>query len=413
MAKLPDTKFRNAKAKDKPYKVFDEQGLFLIVQPTGARWWRQRYRWAGKEQTLSLGTYPDVGLADAREKGAAIRKQVANQIDPSASRKEVKAAVIDAKANSLKAVTLEWIERQKRDLSVDHIERTRRRFEQHAFPWIGNKPIADVDTDDVLACLKRLEDRNKIDTAHRLLKQLSGVFRFAIVHKRAKHNPAAAVTGKDTLPPVKVKHHPSIKDPVKLAPLLRAIDAYDGSFVVRCALKLAPMLFVRPGELRHADWQEFKLDGKEPEWRIPGEKMKMGEQHIVPLPSQAVAILRELYPLTGPTGYVFPANRNPSRPMSENTLNVALRALGYDKAQVSAHGFRSTASTLLNEQGWHRDAIERQLAHGERDKVRASYNSAEHLPERRRMMAHWSQYLDGLKSGAHVVTIKRAKRTPT
>jgi len=258
----------------------------------------------------------------------------------------------------------------------------------------------------VIACIRRIEDRNLIDTAHRALAQCDAVFRFARKRKYVKHNPIADLKGPDTLPPVRVKHHAGITDPVKLGALLRALDACAASFVVQCALRLLPLVFVRPGELRHTRWEECNLDGKEPELRIPAERMKMREQHVVPLSTQAVEILRALQPLTGPTGYVFPSIRSAARPMSETTMNVALRALGYGKNDQTPHGFRSTASTLLNEQGWHKDAIERQLAHGERDKVRAAYNSAEHLPLRRKMMQAWADYLDGLRAGGNVLTFK-------
>lgn len=418
MPKLSDTTIRAARPREKPYKLFDMDGLYLVVTPKGGRWWRQRYRYAGKEQLLSLGTYPDVGLADARSKGATIRKQARSGDDPSAKRMEAKVALRTAAANTFKAIALEWIEKhlKPQGLSADHIERTRRRFEVHFFPWLGRKSIAEVTDDDILGCLGRITDRNLIDTAHRARAQSDQLLQYAKGKKLVKHNPVAELKARGVLPPVRVTHHAAITDPAKVGPLLRAIDAYDGSFVVRCALRIAPLLFVRPGELRHACWEEFQLDGKEPQWRIPAAKMKMGEQHIVPLSRQAITILRELEPLTGAdgTGYVFPSIRNAARPMSEATMNVALRALGYTKEQQTPHGFRSIASTLLNELGWKPDAIERQLAHGERDKVRDAYNFAEHLPLRRKMMQSWADHLDGLRSGGKVVAIhqKRAGATP-
>jgi integrase len=401
MPKLSDTKIRAAKPRPKQYKLFDTDGLYLVITPSGGRWWRQRYRWGGKEQLLSLGVYPDIGLGTAREKGEEIRKQVANGIDPSTVRQEQKVATATARETTFKAITLEWIANmlKAKGLSADHIERTKRRFEVHFFPWIGHKAIGAVTDDDVLSCIKRIEGAKLIDTAHRALSQAGAMFRYAKARKYIKHNPVADIERNHTLPAVNVKHHAAITEPAKVGALMRALDAYDGSFVVRSALRIAPLLFVRPGELRHAEWQELNLDGDEPEWRIPGPKMKMREQHIVPLSRQAVAILRDLAPVTGAdgAGYVFPSNRNAARPMSENTLNVALRACGYAKDQQSAHGFRTTASTLLNERGWNRDAIERQLAHGERDKVRAAYNAAEYLPERRKMMQAWADYIDQLK----------------
>lgn len=352
MPKLSDSKIRSSKARLRPYKLFDTNGLFLIINPSGSKWWRQRYRWGGKEQTLSVGVYPEVALTTARERRDEIRKQVANGVDPSTVRAEQKVAMAAASETTFKAIALAWIEimLKTKGLSADHIERTTRRFEVHLFPWLGHKPIASVTDDDVLACIRRIEGAKLIDTAHRALSQCDAMFRFAKARKYVKHNPIADVERADTLPAIDIKHHPAIVEPAKVGALLRALDAYDGSFVVRSALRLAPLLFVRPGELRHAEWPEFDLDGKESEWRIPGPKMKMREQHIVPLSKQAIAILRDLMPVTGAdgAGYVFPSNRNASRPMSENTLNVALRACGYAKDQHTAHGFRTTASTLLN-----------------------------------------------------------------
>lgn len=413
MPKLSDAKIRATKPRQRPYKLFDTHGLYLLITPAGGRWWRQRYRWGGKEKLLSLGTYPEVALTTARERSAEIRKQVANDIDPGAARIEQKVAMAAAGETTFKAIALQWIENmlKARGLSADHVERTTRRFEVHLFPWLGHKPIGSVTDDDVLKCIRRIEGAKLIDTAHRALSQCDAMFRFAKARKYIKHNPIADIERGDTLPTIDVKHHAAIIEPAKVGALMRALDAYDGSFVVRSALRIAPLLFVRPGELRHAEWQEFQLDGNEPEWRIPGPKMKMREQHIVPLSKQAVAILRELAPVTGAdgVGYVFPSNRNASRPMSENTLNVALRACGYAKDQHTAHGFRTTASTLLNEQGWNRDAVERQLAHGERNKVRAAYNAAEYLPERRKMMQAWADYLDGLRAGSKIIHIGHGK----
>jgi integrase len=311
-------------------------------------------------------------------------------------------------ASTYKAVALEWLEKtsKARQWSVDHSQRTLRRFDVHFFPWLGPKPIADVTDDDVMACLRRIEDRNLLDTAHRVLSENDSLFRYAKKRKYVKHNIVADLRGPDTLPRAKVKHNAAITDPAQLGPLLRAVDAYHGGFVVRCALRLLPLVFVRPGELQWSTWSEMDLDGAE--WRIPADRMKMKEYHVVPLSRQAVALLRELHPVSGPEGYVFPQARNASRPISENTLNVALRGIGYTKEQQTAHGFRRTASTLLNEQGWNPDAIERQLAHGDRDPIRGTYNAAQYLPERRRMMQSWSDYLDGLKAGGNVVSIHRS-----
>lgn len=413
MPKLSDTKIRAAKPRPKPYKLFDTDGLFLAISPKGGRWWRQRYRWAGKEQLLSLGTYPEVGLAEAREKGLAIRKQVANGIDPSADRKAQKAALVDAKANTLKAVALAWHAKFKPQWSAHHASRILQRLEDNVFPWLGSKPIRDVTSADVLECIDRMAKRGAYDTARRVLQIVKKIFKWAISRGLVATSPAAHIEPRDELPSIDVTHRAAIKDPKQLGALMRAIDGYQGGFVVKCALKLLALTFVRPGELRHAQWSEFHLDGKEPTWRIPGPRMKMGgEDHIVPLSRQAVIVLRELQPLTGADGkgLVFPGSRNASRPLSENTLNAALRALGFTQDQHTAHGFRGTASTLLNQQQWNKDAIERQLAHMPRDKVRASYNSADHLPLRRKMMQEWAKYLDELRADdGKVVNIGRGK----
>jgi integrase len=397
MPRLSDTRIRNAKPQPKPFKLYDADGLFIIVRPNGARWWRQKYRRGGREQTLSLGTYPEIALADARARSAALRKQVALGVDPSAERQEAKVAQLMAGNRTYRAILDEWLPwmAKNRRWTTEHTERVRRRFEVHFLPWLDKKDIAEVSDDDVLGCVRRIEARSLIDTAHRALSDNHGLFRYARSRKYVKHNPIADVRSVDTLPRVKRRHHAGITEPAQLGPMLRAIDAYHGSFAVRQALRLLPLVFVRPGELQWSEWPEFNLDGGE--WRIPAERMKMGEYHIVPLSRQAVTLLRELYPVTGPGGYVVPQVRNDSRPISENTLNVALRALGYTNEQQTAHGFRTTASTLLNEQGWNADAIERQLAHGERDASRASYNAAEYLADRRRMMQAWADYLDELR----------------
>ena len=334
MPKLSDTRIRSAKPRMRPYKLFDVDGLFLIITPSGGRWWRQRYHWSGKERLLSLGIYPEVGLAAARERSEEVRRQVANGVDPSADRREQKAAQRAAGETTYKSVFGQWLEEtgKTRKWTADHIERVGRRFEVHFFPWLGSKPIADVTDDDVMTCLRRMKDRDLIDTAHRALSENDLLFRYAKREGLVKHNVVADLRGPDTLPKVKVTNHASVKSPAQVGGLMRAIDNYHGSFVVKCALRFAPLVFVRPGELRLAQWSEFDLDGAE--WRIPEERMKMRKPHIVPLSRQALAILRELHPVTGPEGLVFPQARNATRPLSENTLNVGLRACGYALSPV-------------------------------------------------------------------------------
>ncbi len=411
MPRLSDTKVRNAKARALAYKLFDEDGLYLIVTPAGSRWWRQRFRRCGKEQTLSLGTYPEVTLAQAREKAAAERTRAANGVNPSAARQQQRHLQQHANDRTYKTIALEWLERSARirEWTADHHQRVHRRLTDHFFPGLSRKDIADVTEDDIISCVRRMENRNIVYTARRALAEQNEIFRFARVWKYIQYNPVADLRIADLLPRPKVRHHAGLTNPVELGALLRAIHAYPGGTIVRQALRFVPLVFVRPGELREARWSEFSLSGPQPEWRIPKERMKMDEQHIVALSKQAVQILLELGALTGPEGYLFPSVRNASRPMSNNTINAALRTCGFTAAQQTGHGFRTTASSLLNEQGWNPDAIERQLAHGPRDKVRAAYNAAQYLPERRKMMQAWADYLDRLRSGSNVVPLRRAR----
>ncbi len=399
---LTDTAIRQAKPAIKAQKLFDEKGLFLLVSPGGGKWWRLKFRFSGKEKLLSLGTYPEVGLKEARERRDKARKLVANGIDPSQAKKEKRAA---ENVTTFGTVAGEWFEKFSPSWTPKGAKDVWSRLEKNIFPYLADRPIREITAPELLAVIRRIESRGAIETARRQLQKCGQIFRYAVACGLAERDPASDLRG--ALAPTLSKHHASQTEPKAVAELLRSIEGYKGSFVVLCALKLAPMLFVRPGELRHAEWVEIDLDAKE--WRIPAHKMKMREQHIVPLSRQAVEILRELHPLTGSGKYVFPSIRTPARPMSENTVNAALRRMGYTKDEMTGHGFRSMASTLLNEQGWNRDAIERQLAHAERDNVRAAYNFAEHLPERRKMMQAWADYLEALKAGARVIPLHEAQ----
>lgn len=398
---LTDVKVRNAKSKPKPYKLADQRGLYVLVNSVG-KYWRFNYRFGGKQKTLALGTYPDVTVAQARHKLDDARKLLSNDIDPSVNRRVQKTARSEQSANSFEAVAREWVAKFSPGWTPAHGDKIMRRFERDAFPWIGGLPVSELIAPKLLTVLRRVESRGVIETAHRLLQNCGQVMRYAVATGRADGDPSTALRG--ALAPINERHHASITDPKEIAALLRAMDGYTGSFITHCALLLAPLAFVRPGELRNAEWGEFDLAAAE--WRIPAEKMKMRTPHIVPLSAQALSILRELHPLTGAGRYVFPGARTNDRPMSENTVNAALRRMGYAKNDMTGHGFRSMASTLLNEQGWNRDAIERQLAHSERDSVRAAYNYAEHLPERRKMMQAWADYLDKLKAGARVIPLQ-------
>ena len=378
------------------YRLADGNGLCI---PTGARLWRFRYRHNGNARMLSLGAWPAVTLADARQRRDEARKLVAQGIDPSAARKATK----DADALTFEAIAREWLER--RDLAPATAKKHHWLLERHVLPVLGAKPISSITAADVLGMLQGLEARGLLETAGRARSQVSVVFRHAVATLRAPGDPTVALRGAIKTP--KVTHHAAITEPLKLGDLLRALHAYRGGFVVASALKLAPLLFVRPGELRDAEWSEIDLDAAT--WCIPAHKMKMRASHIVPLSSQAVAILRELQALTGRGQYVFPSPRTSGRPMSENAVTAALRALGYDGDTMTAHGFRSTASTLLHEQGYPSDVIERQLAHKEGNAVKDAYDRAQHLPERIAMMQAWSDYLDALRKGADVVPFKRRR----
>lgn len=391
---LTDTKVRSAKPREKNYKITDEKGLFLLVSPNNSKYWRFKYRFNGKEKLLALGVYPDVSLADARAKRDEARKQLANDIDPSLTKQINKRAKKLAAENSFEAITREWYVKFSTTWTPNHGEKIYRRLERDIFPWMGRRPITEITAPELLAVLRRIENRGAIETAHRAHQNCGQVFRYAIATGRAERDLSSDLRG--ALQPIKKRHLASITDPKEIANLLRTINDYQGNFVTKCALQLAPLFFVRPGELRKAEWSEINFETAE--WRIPAEKMKMRVTHIVPLSTQAISILRELHPFTGNGKYIFPSVRTPNRYMSENTVLGALRRLGYTKDEMTGHGFRSMACTLLNEQGWNRDAIERQLAHAERNNVRAAYNYAEHLPERRKMMQHWADYLSNLAS---------------
>lgn len=393
MPTLTEVQIRAAKPREKAYKLFDERGLFLLVTPSAdsyrGRLWRLRYRYAKVEKLLSLGSYPDISLKRAREKRDEARRLLAEGIDPSARRKSDQ----QAKSETFEAIAREWLEMRAKTSAAITMQKARWLLEM-VFPRIGKRPVREITAPELLAALRKIESRGHHETAHRAKQKCGQVFRYAIVTGRAERDITADLRG--ALVP---QNHASLTDPAEVGALLRAIDGYEGQPITAAALKLAPLVFVRPGELRGARWSEFDLDNAE--WRIPAERMKMGEQHIVPLSHQAVAILRELHELTG-GGFgelVFPSLLSLDRPMSNNTVNTALRRLGYTKEQMTGHGFRSMASTLLNENGFPPDIIELQLAHAERNKVRAAYNKAQRLVDRRKMMQTWADYLDSLRAG--------------
>lgn len=398
---LTDTAIRKAKPADKPQRMFDGGGLYLEVSPAGGKLWRLKYRVNGKEKRLALGTYPDTGLADARDKRDAARKLLAAGVDPSEQRKAEKAAGTERAANSFEVVTREWLAKQT------WVESYRVKVEawmdNDVYPYIGDRPVAELTAPEFLRVARRIEERGAVESAHRVMQTCGQAMRYAIATGRADRNPVADLKGALASPPE--RHHAAITDPAELGGLLRAIEGYSGEPTTRAALKLSALLFVRPGELRHAEWAEIDLDAAE--WNIPAGKMKMRQAHLVPLCEQAVTILRELHLLTGRGQYVFPGGRSPRRPMSNNAINAALRRMGYGTDTMTAHGFRATARTILDEVlGYRVDFIEHQLAHAVKDPNGRAYNRTAHLPERRKMMRGWADYLDSLRAGGKVVAIK-------
>ena len=410
-----DAVYRAAKPKEKDYTINDGGGLVLLVKSSGVKTWRFIYRFGGKQNRLGFGAYPSITLETARRKAEEVRAQIANGTDPSEAKKQSKqAGQADAENAKRKAAGLPILnsfEHAARDWlasiehltgATTHIKKTSR-LERLAFPILGDMAITAIKSADVLKTLKPLIDKSQLETAHRLHSEISAIFAYAIVHEFTDYDPAQAVTKQ--IPAQKAKHRAAIIEPRLVGQLLRDISNYQGTFVVQSAFRLSPLLFQRPGEIRQMLWSDIDLVARE--WRPYISKTDF--HHIVPLPAQAVTILEAIQPLTGGGQYVFPSSRGDGRPMSDNTIRTALKSLGYDSDVMTAHGFRTTASTLLNEQGWSPDAIERQLAHAPRDQVRAAYNRAQYLEERRKMMQSWADYLDSLKNGAQVINFKQQR----
>lgn len=405
---LTQTQIKNAQPGAKPLRLFDGRGLYLEIAPGGGRWWRFKYRYAGKEKRLSLGVYPEVSIKEARARCDEARKLLAKQVDPSAARKAEKVTQRTGAANSFEAVAREWFGKYTGTWATSHSTRVVRLFERDLFPWLGNRPVADISPPELLETIRRIENRGALETAHRALGNCGQVFRYAVATGRAGRDPAADLRG--ALPPVKGEHFAAVTDPKHVGELLRALDGYQGTLTVRCALRLAPLVFVRPGELRKAKWADIDLE--KAEWRYT--VTKTDTPHIVPLSTQAVAILMEVQPVSGKWEYVFPGARSRKRPMSDNAILAAMRRAAIPKEEMSGHGFRAMARTILDEElGFRPDLIEHQLAHAVRDPHGRAYNRTAHLPERRQMMQQWADYLDGLKDGAKVVPLPRRARNRT
>jgi integrase len=389
---LTDTAIKTAKPKATAYKLADEKGLYVLVKKAG-KYFRLDYRFAGKRKTLALGVYPEVSLKEAREKRDEARKLISNNLDPVTVKKAKKLELVADGSNTFKAVAVEWCEKMKSKWSADHAGRKWHYIEKDVFPTFAATPIKDITARELLPLLEKIQGRGAIDVAHRVKGICGEIFRYGVYTGRCDRDPTQDIKG--VLTPQRNKHMATITDPKGVGGLLRAIDDYQGDFVTKGALKLTPYVMLRPGELRHAEWSEIDLGKKQ--WKISAEKMKMGRPHIVPLSNQAVEIFKTMQPITGQGKYVFPSVRSKDRPMSENTITAALRRMGFTKEEITAHGFRGMASTLLHENGFKSEVIEAQLAHAERNKVKAAYNHAEYLAERAEMMQKWADYLDSLK----------------
>ncbi len=406
---LSDVTARKANPKEKPYKLADGGGMYLEVMPNGSKYWRLKYRFAGKEKRLALGVYPDVPLALARQWRDEARKLLAQGVDPAEHKKAVKAAGAESAANSFEVIAREWFGKFSTKWTKGHADKIIQRLERDIFPWMGGRPVAEITPPELLAVLRRIEARGALETAHRALANVQNVFAYAVATGRAQRNPAPDLKG--ALPPYRRdKHFAAITEPAKIGELMRAIAGYSGGIVTRCALQLSPYVMLRPGEVRNAQWCEIDLEAAL--WTIPAERMKMREPHLVPLSRQVIEILRGIQPLTGHGKYVFPGERDHNRPMSDNAVRSALRRLGYGNDEITPHGFRAMASTALDNLGYDTKLIERQLAHEEPNKVKAAYKRElwkMYLPERRKMMQEWADYLDALAAGAKVIPLRKGE----
>ena len=403
---LTALEIKNVKPTDKQIKLFDGGGLFLLVKPNGAKYWRLKYRYAGKEKMLSFGVYPEISLSDAREKRQDARKLLDANIDPSEDKRAKQTAITAQSENSFETIAREWYVRHAPNWSANHSSKIIARLEKDVFPWMGKSAIAEITPPQLLATIRRIENRGALETAHRTLANCGQIFRYAVATGRAQRDPSGDLRG--ALPLVKKDNHfAAITDPKIIGELMRDINAYQGSFIVRCAFRLSPLLFVRPGELRKMEWADVNLETAQWIYFVTKTETK----HIVPLAKQAVEILKEIQPLTGHGKYVFYGERDHDRPMSDNAIRSAMRRMGWSNDEMTPHGFRAMASTLLDNMGYKQEWLERQLAHEEANKVKAAYKREAwrmYLPERTAMMQQWADYLDELAKGATIMSFKAA-----
>lgn len=400
---LTDTAIRNAKPRAKEYKLFDSGGLYLLCTPAGGKLWRLKFRVDGREKKLAIGSYPEISLADARKRRGDARELIAAGLDPSREKQQARYRAKVAAANTYGEIAKEYLDKRRREgLSSSTADKSEYYIARMG-PAFARLSISEIAAPDLLAVLRRIEAKGNYETARRVLQLAGRVFRYAVATARLASDPSRDLRGALTAP--QPKHYGAIIEPKRVGELLRAIDGYEGQELTKLAMLLSANVFVRPGELRHAEWSEIDLDAAL--WTIPAEKMKMRRAHQVPLSRQSVELFRQIHTIAGPAGYVFPSIRTRTRPMSENTINAGLRRLGFSGDEMTAHGFRAMASTLLNESGrWHPDAIERALAHGDDDRVRAAYHRGAHWKERIEMAQWWSDYLDQLRKGADVVPFR-------
>ncbi len=398
---LTDTEVRNAKPKGTQYKLADAEGMYLLVTPSGAKYWRLKYRYGGKEKVLALGVYPEVRLPDARQRRAEAKASLAENRDPGFERKTEKLVAAFRAGNTFEGVAREWWEAKRNGWSESHTQATLHRLEKELFPVLGGRPVAEIEPAELLGVIRTVEARGALELASKTLIVAGQVFRYAIATSRAKSDPTRDLRG--ALKRGEARHYNALKES-DLPEFLKKLAIYDGHHLTRHAIRLLMLTFVRTNELRAAQWTEFNFD--KAEWRIPAERMKTRVEHIVPLSAQAICTLEQIKTLSGKRDHLFPNEHNPKKCMSENTILYALYRMGY-RGRATGHGFRATASTILNEQGWRGDVIERQLAHAEKNKVRAAYHRSQYLDDRRRMMQSWADYLDGMASGAKVRSIRK------